>query len=242
MGVLVGTSGWHYPHWRGMFFPLDLRSHEYLAFYSRHFSTVEVNSTFYRLPAAETARSWAAATPPGFTFALKASRYITHQKRLKDPGAGVERFSRIASLLGEKLGPILFQLPAGFGVDLRRLAALLDMLPPGGRYAFEFRDPTWFAPEVRGTLADRGAALCLSDAAGATTPLWVTAPFVYLRLHGSAGMYQGRYSEETLRPYATLISEWAKEGRDVFCYFNNDESGYAVENARMLALMTAPGG
>ena len=240
MGAFIGTSGWHYEHWRGVFYPPDLRPKEYLAFYARYFSTVEVNNTFYQLPTAGTVRNWAATTPAGFTFALKASQYITHRKRLKDPESTLGRFIGTVSLLGEKVGPLLFQLPPRFKVDLPRLEVFLDALPRSGHYAFEFRDHSWFVSGVRDALIRHNAGFCLYDQAGLVTPVWITAPFVYVRLHGSGETYQGRYSEEMLRPYAARILEWADEGKQIFCYFNNDPMGNAVENARMLIEMLGP--
>ena len=240
VSAFIGTSGWHYDHWRDVFYPPDLRPKDYLAFYARHFSTVEVNNTFYQLPTAGTVRNWAMTTPAGFSFALKASQYITHRKRLRDPATTLGCFMEIASLLGEKLGPFLFQLPPRFKVDLPRLEAFLDTLPKNSLYAFEFRDHSWFVPEVRDALIRHNAAFCLYDQAGLVTPVWITAPFVYVRLHGPGEMCQGRYSEEMLRPYAARILEWANEGRQIFCYFNNDPRGNAVENARMLIEMLGP--
>lgn len=180
IGAFIGTSGWHYEHWRGVFYPPDLRPEDYLAFYARHFSTVEVNNTFYQLPTARTVSNWAAATPAGFILALKASQYITHRKRLKDPEKTLGRFMEIAALLGEKAGPLLFQLPPRFKVNLSRLEAFLGALPRGGRYAFEFRDHSWFVPEVREALIRHNAGFCLYDQAGLVTPIWITAPFVYV--------------------------------------------------------------
>lgn len=236
--VYVGTSGWHYPHWVGPFYPEGTRSSDFLARYARVFRTTEVNNTFYRLPEPETFESWRETTPGGFLFACKASRYITHMKKLRDPAATSERFIRAVARLGDKLGPILFQLPPHWRVDVDRLAGLLAALRPDWRYAFEFRDKSWFEEGVFRTLADFGAAHCVYDLAGRSAPLEVTADFVYLRLHGPAEAYRGRYGRTALRSWAAHISAWRDGGRDVYCYFDNDEAGFAARNAReLLALL-----
>jgi uncharacterized protein YecE (DUF72 family) len=232
---LIGTSGWSYRHWRGPFYPSDLaKGGNQLLFYAERFDTVEVNGTFYRLIEVDTFRRWRAATPEGFVFACKGSRYLTHMKRLKDAGRGVARFFERVEALGDKLGPIVFQLPARFKPDRARLAGFLEALPADHRYAFEFRDPAWFEPGILEALAERGAALCLYEFAGQQAPLEVTADFVYIRLHGPDGAYRGSYADATLRTWAKRIRGWSKAGRDVYCYFDNDDSGYAPHNALRL--------
>jgi len=237
---LIGTSGWSYRHWRGPFYPSAMaKGGEQLDFYAERFDTVEVNGTFYRLIEVETLRRWRAQTPPGFVFACKGSRFLTHMKRLKDTGQGLARyFERVEALEG-KLGPIVFQLPARFKPDRERLAAFLEALPAGQRYAFEFRDPAWFEPPILEMLAAHDAALCLYEFAGQEAPLEVTAGFVYIRLHGPGGPYQGSYDDAALATWARRIRAWTRKGLDVYCYFDNDDSAFAPRNALSLKELVA---
>jgi len=241
MGTIhVGTSGWSYPHWAGRFYPEGLPQRRWLAFYARHFATVEINNAFYRLPRPETFAAWAGQTPPHFLFAVKASRYITHLKKLKAPTEALTRLLDHAAHLGDKLGPILFQLPPHWHCNPKRLADFLRRLPRGPDYAFEFRDPSWFCEAVYELLHSHGCAFCIYHLAGLQSPLTVTAPFVYIRLHGPDGPYQGRYGRARLTPWAARIRAWADEGRTVYCYFDNDQNAYAVDDARTLqGLLTA---
>lgn len=234
--VHIGTSGWHYPHWKGPFYPGGLADESLLAEYARHFRSVEINSSFYRLPEEETFEAWRRAVPEGFLFAVKASRYITHMKKLKDPAASLARFLERAELLGEKMGPVLFQLPPRWHLDLDRLRAFLQALPRGHRYAFEFRDESWFDPGVYEALAG-SAAFCIFDLDGRLSPRETTADFVYIRLHGPDGPYRGQYSTEALAGWAGAISTWRQGGKDVYCYFDNDEAGYAPQDALRLQEM-----
>ena len=237
---LIGTSGWSYRHWRGPFYPSGMgKGADQLRFYAERFDTVEVNGTFYRLIETATFLRWREATPAGFVFACKGSRYLTHMKRLKEPDRGVARFFERVQALGDKLGPIVFQLPGRFKPDRARVAEFLAALPVGRRYAFEFRDPAWFQPEILEVLAARNVALCLYEFAGQHAPLEVTADFVYIRLHGPGGAYQGSYGDAALRTWAKRIRGWCKAGRDVYCYFDNDDSGYAPHNALRLRDMLA---
>jgi uncharacterized protein YecE (DUF72 family) len=236
----IGTSGWSYKHWRGSFYPSEMsRGSDQLRFYVERFDTVEVNGTFYRLIEVETFRRWREATPAGFVFACKGSRYLTHMKRLKDAHQGVGRFFERVEALDDKLGPIVFQLPGRFRPDCERLAAFIEALPPAHRYAFEFRDPAWFRPEILEALATRNVALCLYEFAGRAAPLEVTADFVYIRLHGPAGPYQGSYSDQALQTWAKRIAGWANDGRDVYCYFDNDDRAFAPKNALRLKELLA---
>jgi uncharacterized protein YecE (DUF72 family) len=236
----IGTSGWSYRHWRGPFYLRGMaKGSEQLCFYAERFDTVEVNGTFYRLIEAETFRRWRAATPEGFVFACKGSRYLTHMKRLKDPEQGVARFFERVEALEDKLGPIVFQLPGRFKPDRERLDTFLKALPAGHRYAFEFRDPAWFQPEIMEELAAHDVALCLYEFAGQEAPLEVTASFVYVRLHGPEGPYQGSYGDTALRTWAKRIAAWAKKGLDVYCYFDNDDRAFAPQNALRLREMLA---
>jgi uncharacterized protein YecE (DUF72 family) len=238
---LIGTSGWSYRHWRGPFYPKDMsKGSDQLRFYALRFDTVEVNGTFYRLIEADTFRRWREETPPGFVFACKGSRFLTHMKRLKDPGQGVRRFFERVEALEDKLGPIVFQLPGRFKPDRARLAAFIDALPPAHRYAFEFRDPAWFEPEILEVLTAHAVALCLYEFAGQAAPLEVTADFVYIRLHGPDGPYQGSYTDAALQTWAKRIRGWTKDGLDVYCYFDNDDRAFAPQNAlRLREILTS---
>lgn len=231
----VGTSGWSYDHWRKIFYPEKLAYRDRLAFYARHFATVEINSSFYHLPSEDALLDWKKAVPRDFTFAVKASRYLTHVKRLSDPEAPLELFLARARLLGAKLGPVLFQLPPRWKANPERLRRLLRLLPRRRRFAFEFRDPSWFNEEVAELLRRSGAAFCIFHMVGLPSPLWITAPFVYLRFHGTRGKYGGGYPPRELDRWAERIRGWLADGRDVYAYFNNDIGGHAVEDGRELA-------
>ena len=232
---LIGTSGWSYRHWRrGAFYPEGLKQAEELRFYAERFASVEVNGTFYRLIAPETFRKWCDQTPADFVFACKGSRYLTHMKRLKEQGEGVRRLFERLEALDERLGPVVFQLPDRFKPDPARLAGFIDALPQAQRYAFEFRDPAWFEPAVLEVLAERKAALCLYEFAGREAPLEMTADFVYIRLHGPEDAYQGSYADAALGRWAERIRGWAQQGRDIYCYFDNDERAFAPRNAARL--------
>jgi uncharacterized protein YecE (DUF72 family) len=226
----IGTSGWHYPHWRGVFYPARLPAEQWLAHYALHFDTVEINRSFYRLPGAEAVAAWRGAVPAGFRFAVKASRYITHMKKLKDPRDSLAAFRRVARGLGRRLGPVLFQLPPNWRVDPGRLAGFLAALPRSWRCAFELRDPSWHCPEVYALLRRHPAAFCIYDLGGFTAPPEMTADFAYLRLHGAGEPYAGRYGTRRLRDWAAAIRGWGRAG-DVYVYFDNDEAGYAVADA-----------
>ena len=232
--IFIGTSGWHYAHWSGPFYPQGLPKEGFLGYYARHFDTVEVNSSFYRLPEEDTVRAWRDSVPEGFIFSVKASRFITHNKNLKDPETTLPLFFDRVGLLGGKLGPVLFQLPPGWKINIERLEGFLDALPKGHRYAFEFRNPTWFDAGVYGLLKKHNSAFCIYDLDRTLSPVEATADFVYLRLHGPDGPYRGRYTDNSLRGWAGEFSRWVGQARDVYCYFDNDEAGYAAADALRL--------
>lgn len=227
----IGTSGWYYAHWVGPFYPEGTRPDGFLPFYARQFKTVELNNTFYRLPSEAAVGRWDERTPGGFRFACKASRYITHVKRLRDGRDSTAAYFEAVAPLGAKLGPVLFQLPPNLPADTARLAAFLQALPPAHPYVFEFRHDSWLCPATRSVLADYRAALCLHDFSERRIPDWKTADFAYLRFHGPAAHYGGCYDREMLRRLARRIRRWRNEDRDVYCYFNNDAGGHAVRNA-----------
>jgi uncharacterized protein YecE (DUF72 family) len=229
--IHVGTSGWHYEHWKGPFYPEHLPNRDFLSHYTRHFQTVEINNSFYQLPEKETLLQWRETAPSDFTFAVKANRYITHMKKLRDPKEPVSNLMEQIDLLEDKLGPILFQLPPNWKVDPDRLQCFLETLPGGYRYAFELRDPSWLEPTVYELLSVHNVALCIYDFKGRLSPKKVTADFVYVRLHGPVDAYQGKYDTQTLAGWAGAFSYWTQQITDIYCYFDNDQVGYAVENA-----------
>jgi uncharacterized protein YecE (DUF72 family) len=229
--IYVGTSGWHYRHWIGTFYPRETKASEQLAYYVNNFNTVELNNPFYRLPSKETFLRWRKTVPDDFLFSVKASRFITHMKKLKDPEESLKQFLDHASGLKEKLGPILFQLPPGWGVNADRLKEFLRALPKKFSYVFEFRNTTWYAPEIISLLKEYNCAFCIYELAGHITPLEVTANFVYVRLHGPGNKYQGSYTAKDLRLWHKRSLEWLDQKKDVFIYFDNDQAGYAAQNA-----------
>jgi uncharacterized protein YecE (DUF72 family) len=235
--IHIGTSGWHYLHWKGPFYPDDLANQEMLAYYARHFQAVEINNSFYRLPKKETFEDWRQTVPKPFLFTVKASRYITHMKKLKDPPATLPAFLEAITVLGKNLGPVLFQLPPRWRINAERLREFLQSLPGRFRYAFEFRDPSWFDDRVYQALSEKGAAFCMYDLAGRLSPKEVTADFVYIRLHGPGDAYQGRYETNSLAGWAGALAAWRRQGKEIFCFFDNDQGGYAAEDALRLQKM-----
>ena len=237
-GIKIGTSGWNYQHWKGAFYPDQLTPREWLKYYMRHFETVEVNNTFYKLPGKNVFRDWYEMTSECFVFSVKASRYITHMKKLKDPVQPIRTLIGNVTILKDKLGPLLFQLPPRWKNNPERLALFLKAMPDDLRIAFEFRDESWWNPRITGILADNNASFCIYELAGRQSPKWVTADFVYIRLHGPSGAYEGSYSIRVLSDWAAAISGWNRKGLSVFCYFDNDQCAYAVRNAQILKKMT----
>jgi uncharacterized protein YecE (DUF72 family) len=232
--VHIGTSGWHYNHWIGPFYPEDLPKKNLFQHYVKSFMTVEINNSFYMLPQIKTFESWKDQSPADFLYAVKASRFITHMKRLKDPERSLPEFFRRVEILETKLGPILFQLPPHWKYNEERFQHFLAALPRSHRYAFEFRDQSWINDNVLELLTRFRAALVLYDFGELSVPKQVTADFVYVRLHGSGGPYEGSYSLDELRTWSDAITTWSADGLDVFCYFDNDQLGYAPKNAIQL--------
>ena len=236
--VHIGTSGWHYNHWRGPFYPEKLSVAKMLDHYVKQFDTVELNNSFYKLPSVQTFENWRQATPADFCFAVKASRFLTHNKKLKDPENALENFLPRAQALKEKLGPILFQLPPRWRVNVERLEEFLQVLPRRHRYAFEFREPSWNTEAVYATLRRHNAAYCIFELDCFMSPLQITADFTYVRLHGPGGRYQGCYSGYTLQKWAKRVEEWRKL-RAIYIYFDNDQAAYAARNALELKRLVA---
>ncbi|HEX4913808.1 MAG TPA: DUF72 domain-containing protein [Vicinamibacterales bacterium] len=242
----IGCSGWNYKHWRGKFYPPELRLREWFTHYASVFDTVEINNTFYRLPETETFAAWRDRAPEDFLYAIKASRFITHLKRLREPEEPVTRLFERACALQDHLGPVLYQLPESFHCDLTRLDDFLALLPrtlgeingtpPDHviRHVFEFRHRSWYVAETQAVLRAHGVVMCLHDKAGSAIFEPLDTPFVYVRFHGPGGRYFGRYELRRMEYWAeTLAGQW-RAGRDVFAYFNNDPEGMAVINAQEL--------
>jgi uncharacterized protein YecE (DUF72 family) len=227
----VGCSGWQYKHWRGEFYPGDLPTSRWFDHYSSVFDTVEINNTFYRLPEATTFAKWAAGAPRHFLFAIKASRFLTHMKKLAAPEEPLQRlFSRMQPL-GRHRGPVLYQLPPGWKLDRERLEHFLQVLPRRARHVVEFRDPSWYRSDVLELLQAHRVALCLHDMRGSATQRVRVGPFVYVRFHGASGTYSGSYSDDRLQAWAEWLHAQRASGVDTYAYFNNDVGGHAPRNA-----------
>lgn len=230
----IGTSGWHYEHWKGVFYPSDLPKSRWLGFYSKLFPTVELNNSFYHLPSEKAFSDWREGSPTGFLFAVKASRFITHIKKLRNVGEALETFLSRARLLGDKLGPILYQLPPNMKRSEGVLEEFLQLLPRGLLHVFEFRNESWLEKNVFKLLEKYGAGFCIFDMPGLATPLVATADFTYVRFHGSTLMYGGCYSDGELKRWAGKLSKLCRGLRAAYIYFNNDAEGFAVRNAQTL--------
>jgi len=238
MPLRIGTCGWQYDDWRGAFYPADVPKRAWLATYAESFDTVECDNAFYRLPTRQTFEKWAAALPDGFAMAVKASRFLTHVKRLRDPAEPVKRLVDACEGLGDRLGPILLQLPPTMKADADRLDACLRRFPPSLRLAVEPRHETWFTDEIRALLERRHASLVWSDRLGkAVGPAWRTTEWGYLRLHEGRSTFPPDYTASALRRWRERIAETWRARDEVFVYFNNDPGGAAPRNAKALLNM-----
>jgi len=238
----VGTSGWHYAHWQGPFYPEGLPTSRWLAHYIQHFPTVEINNSFYRQPTTSAWQHWRSSAPDGFRFAVKVNRFITHIKRLREPEEPVQRFLAGARLLADRLGPLLYQLPPNFhrtAENEARLAAFLAILPSSLEHVFEFRHQSWFDEGVFDLLRRHDVGFCAFDMPDMECPLVATASFAYMRFHGSEALYASNYSHEMLESWAERLRGLAEGLSDVYVYFNNDACAYAVHNAKTLAELLA---
>ncbi len=236
----IGTSGWNYKHWRGIFYPEKLPVSRWFDFFQQHFSTVEINNTFYREAPDKTYDSWRDQAPEGFCYAVKAHRYLTHLKRLHEPADSLERVVKGARRLDDHLGPLLYQLPPAFkrtDENVERLADFLRILPQDLKHCVEFRDKSWWeTPHTFDLLREHNVAFCCHDSRGTETPCMATADFAYIRFHGGVG-HSGNYSQNSLRESARRLERLAADGCDVYAYFNNDVGGHAIHNAQTLAEM-----
>ena len=243
MTVLVGASGWQYSSWRGVFYPHELPQARWLEHYASSFRTVEVNNTFYRLPGRDAFEQWAQRTPADFVMAVKASRYLTHVRRLQDPEEPVGRLMKAAAGLGPKLGPVLIQLPPDLRARPDDLDRTLSSFPAGTRLAVEPRHDSWFGGELEAVLRSHDAALCLADRySRPVTPLWRTASWGYLRLHEGRGAAHPCYGRTALKSWANRLAELFDAADDVYVYFNNDPRGCAVRDAERFASILAEAG
>jgi uncharacterized protein YecE (DUF72 family) len=230
----VGTSGWHYAGWRGTFYPKDVGPAKMLAYYAGVFRSAEINGSFYRVPTEKAVAAWREGTPPGFRFAWKASRFVTHNKKLKDAGESVAFIIGRMSGLREKFGPILWQLHPMLKHDYERLARFIAVLPKDRTHTIEFRHPSWYAADILDLLAAHDIALCISDHAAAPAPWETTAHLAYVRMHGPTGRYTGRYPAKALDDLAARIAHWRRRGMSVSCYFDNDLKTAAPRDAALL--------
>lgn len=236
MSIRIGTSGWMYDHWKQVFYPDDLKKEDWLPYYAERFDTVEINNSFYHLPKPETFDHWAKLAPKDFQYAVKASRYITHMKKLKDPEEPLKTFFENAGRLGEKIGPVLYQLPPNWNVNRERLEHFFKTLPDGYRHVLEFRNGSWLTDEIYDLMRSYEIAFCIHDLTPPEMPLITTSELVYIRFHGQK-THDGNYSDDDLEQWAARIKQWNSAGKMLYAYFNNDVHGYALKNAETLKKM-----
>lgn len=232
--LYIGTSGFSYDDWVNEFYPMDIASNKRLDYYAKHFNTVEINNSFYNLPSKKTFQNWSESVEDNFVFAVKANRYITHMKNLMVDQEPVSRLLNRAEPLGEKLGPILFQLPPQWNVNLDRLKDFVKILPANQRFVFEFRNQTWYTKSVFDVLKKNNLGFCIHDHRDGPSPEEITADFIYIRFHGPGGYYQSKYNNEELNNYELEIKNFLRKKLDVYAYFNNDFQAFAIDNAKML--------
>jgi len=232
--LFIGTSGYSYDDWVDEFYPLDIASNQRLNYYAEHFNTVEINNSFYNLPTKKTFQNWSDSVGGDFVFAIKANRYITHMKNLMVNREPIDRLLERTQPLGSKLGPILFQLPPQWNVNIERLREFIQVLPGNYQFVFEFRNGSWYTEEIYNILKEDNLGFCIHDHQDASSPEMVTADFAYFRFHGPDGYYQSKYSDEELENYKLRIMNYLEEGLSVYCYFNNDFQGFAIDNAKKL--------
>lgn len=232
--IRVGTSGWNYQDWKGLFYPNNVSQKDWLAYYARSFPTVEINASFYHLPAEKTVQHWYEQVPEDFVFSVKASRYITHLKHLRDPESSLNLFLQRAELLREKLGPVLFQLPPRWHPDPKRLEQFVEKLPVSHRFVFEFRNAEWYEEEIISILDERGHALCIHDHREGASFQVNASGFSYIRLHGSLVNADGCYGENEIIEWTNRLKQLERTHDDIYCYFNNDWQGFAIHNAKAL--------
>lgn len=237
--VHVGCSGWVYRHWKEIFYPVGLPQKRWFEHYATEFDTVEINASFYRLPLPSTFEGWRTKAPPGFRYAVKVNRFITHNKKLLDCEEPLEQFIALVRPLGRALGPLLYQLPPSLHRNDGRLAAFLERLPSDLEHVVEFRHASWYDEEVLSLLDRHGIGFVAHDLAGLISPNWVSGRTAYVRFHGTGGKYWGRYSPEQMEGWAEWLLRQSEAGRSCWAYFNNDIHGHALEDARTLKIALA---
>ncbi|MBN2031377.1 DUF72 domain-containing protein [bacterium] len=230
MAIHIGTSGWVYNHWRTIFYPKELKQHDWFAFYAQHFDTVEINYSFYRLPSQSVFDAWREQAPSGFLYAVKFSRFLTHVKKLKDPEQPIQTFFERADHLAKTIGPILYQLPPSWEINLPRFQSFCEALPKNYHHVIEFRNPSWLTEEVFQLMKRHHISHCIHDKLEFDIPLPITASPIYIRFHGDSAP-TGDYGDTFLEKWAGQIDDWNKQSYDIFIYFNNDFEGYALKNA-----------
>ena len=235
--IRIGCSGWNYKHWRERFYPKGVPVSRWFTFYAEHFDTVEINNSFYRLPPPETFDKWREQAPPGFCYAVKANRFLTQAKKLKDCDEPLERQMTSFRCLRDRLGPVLYQLPPSLRINLERLESFLRIVPKDVMNVFEFREKSWYVPETFELLDRYGASFCAHDMPGSASERTATGPIAYVRFHGGEGKYWGRYSDEGLLGWSDWMIAQAQSGRPVWAYFNNDIDAHAIHDAQTLKSM-----
>ena len=232
--IRIGTSGWYYDHWKELFYPAGLPKSKWFEHYAGHFDTVEINNTFYHLPKEQTLQRWHRLAPKGFLYAVKANRYITHIKRLKDTSEALKRFFERVGLLKSHLGPILYQLPPSLHKDLDLLGSFIKLLPKKPPAVFEFRHESWYCDDTFELLGEFGVGFCIHDMPGKESPKSIVSDIIYIRFHGSTGRYSGSYPRPALETWAKWLKSQSKKARAIYAYFNNDAHANAIKNARTL--------
>ena len=230
----IGCSGWHYDHWRGLYYPEGLPKAKWLQFYAKQFNTVELNSSFYRLPTEKAFTNWQESSPDNFVFSVKVSRFITHIKRLKNLDSAVDNFLSRACFLENKLGPLLYQLPPNMKRNDEVFENFLSLLPKNYQHVFEFRHESWLDDSVFRTMERYNAALCVFEMPDLNCPIIATSDFAYIRFHGSASLYSSCYSDEELSQWAEKIARLGQNLKAIYIYFNNDAEAFAIRNALTL--------
>lgn len=231
--ILVGTSGWSYDHWKEIFYPKEVKTKDWLNYYAQIFPTVEINSTFYHTPLPSTIEKWNAQVPTNFIFSIKANQYITHRKRLHDCEESLLFFYKNIQNLKKKVGPLLIQLPPSFRLNKERLVEFIKIMDKKYLHTFEFRHASWFVDDIYELMSENNIALCITDLNGHLSPEEITSHFTYIRLQGPQKAYQGSYGPKKLKEWKNKIETWASK-ISVYCYFDNDEKGYAIQDAKAL--------
>jgi len=232
--IRIGTSGWYYSHWSGLFYPAKLPKTKWFQYYAKHFDSVEVNNTFYQLPKQQSVKKWYVQAPKNFIYTVKANRYITHIKRLKDTPEALERFFKTVDLLKQKLGPVLYQLPPSLQKDLDLLGGFIRLLPKNRIAVFEFRHESWYSEDTFELLNQFNVGFCVHDMPAKQTPRIITGNIIYIRFHSSTGRYSGNYTKSALKNRVHWLKKQNKKARRIYIYFNNDFNAFAVENAKQI--------